>query len=52
MAVEKSSTCKTLTGKDPTKDSTFEVLDKENNNGLKIIYKNGDMCEADNTRVY
>ena len=53
MGVEKiGSQCRILTGKDPTKDSTFEVLDSDNNDGLKIDYKHGGVCDADPTQDY
>lgn len=54
MAKTESTTevCKKLSGPNPTDDSDFSVLDSDNNDGLKITYKNGDACVADTSRTY
>jgi hypothetical protein len=42
MVIQQSSpdhsTCNVLSGSDPTKDATYDILDTTNNNGIKISY--------------
>ena len=51
MAVEQVTLplaeCHSLSGADPTKDSEYAVLNSDDNDGLTINYKGGDICHDD-----
>lgn len=46
MALKKNGNdCDSLTGKDPTKNAKFSVLNSDDNDGLKITYTGGATCD-------